>query len=207
MFYLLVVAALNILKPADITLVKSMKNPPLGVKIVMAAVCVMLNVAPDRVNDPVTGRKINDYWGPSQRILSDIKFLEYLRDYDKDNIPEKIMSVIVKVYMTDKNFEPKKVAKASQAAEGLCKWVRAMVLYDKIAKVVAPKKLKLAAAEKMFQDTMTLLEEKRRMLADLNERLDKLNQQLAETLAKKIDLENQVKICGNKLVRAEKLIR
>lgn len=93
-------AALNTLKPADITLVKSMKNPPLGVKVVMAAVCVMLNVAPDRVTDPVTGRKINDYWGPSQRILSDIKFLEYLRDYDKDNIPEKIMTV-----RSIKNFE------------------------------------------------------------------------------------------------------
>lgn len=73
--------------------VKAMKNPPVGVKIVMASVCVMLNVAPDRINDPVTGRKINDYWGPSQRILSDLKFLEYLRDYDKDNIPEKIMTV------------------------------------------------------------------------------------------------------------------
>lgn len=118
-----------------------------------------------------------------------------------------LFQVIIKVYVSDKNFEPKKVAKASQAAEGLCKWVRAMVLYDKVIKVVAPKKLKLAAAEKSFEDTMKFLEEKRRMLADLNEKLAKLNEQLSETVAKKLDLENEVLICGNKLVRAEKLIR
>ena len=34
-------AALNTLTPADITVVKSMKNPPRGVKLVMEAICVM----------------------------------------------------------------------------------------------------------------------------------------------------------------------
>lgn len=44
--------ALNTLKPADITLVKSMKNPPEMVKTVMAAVCVMLGVPPDKIPNP-----------------------------------------------------------------------------------------------------------------------------------------------------------
>ncbi|OXU22263.1 hypothetical protein TSAR_003308 [Trichomalopsis sarcophagae] len=200
------IAALNTLKPADITMVKSMKNPPEGVKLVMAAVCVMMNVPPDRINDPTTGRKILDYWGPSKRILSDMKFLDYLRDYDKDNIPVNIMQTIKKIYLTDKNFEPSKVAKASQAAEGLCKWVRAMVLYDRVIKIVAPKKAKLAEAELSYEETMNFLKEKREMLAELNERLAALNEQLAETLERKIDLESQVTLCRNKLIRAEKLI-
>lgn len=34
------VQALDTLKPSDITLVKSMKNPPSGVKLVMEAVCI-----------------------------------------------------------------------------------------------------------------------------------------------------------------------
>lgn len=45
-------AALNTLKPADITLVKAMKNPPEAVKLVMAAVCVMQDIKPDRIPDP-----------------------------------------------------------------------------------------------------------------------------------------------------------
>ncbi|KAL7306450.1 hypothetical protein TKK_0001865 [Trichogramma kaykai] len=200
------IAALNTLKPADITLVKSMKNPPEGVKLVMAAVCVMLNVQPDRVTDPNTGKKVLEYWAPSKRILSDMKFLDYLREYDKDNIPNSTMQTIKKVYLTDKNFEPHKVAKASQAAEGLCKWVRAMVLYDRVIKIVAPKKEKLAEAERMFEETMNFLNTKRKMLADLNLKLAKLNDQLARTIDTKIDLENQVTLCRNKLIRAEKLI-
>lgn len=44
-------SALDTLKSADITLVKSMKNPPGGVKLVMEAVCVMKGVKSDRKMD------------------------------------------------------------------------------------------------------------------------------------------------------------
>ena len=81
-------SALKTLKPADITEVKAMKSPPAGVKLVMEAVCVMREIKPDRIPDP-TGKpgKVHDYWGPSKKMLGDIKFLENLQNYDKDNIP------------------------------------------------------------------------------------------------------------------------
>ena len=44
--------ALDTLSPSDITNLKSMKSPPAGVKLVMTAVCVMLDTKPDRVPDP-----------------------------------------------------------------------------------------------------------------------------------------------------------
>lgn len=44
-------AALNTLKPADITIVRSMKNPPAAIKLVMEAVCVMRSIKPDRKPD------------------------------------------------------------------------------------------------------------------------------------------------------------
>lgn len=82
-----------------------------------------------------------------------------------------------------------------------------MVLYDRVIKIVAPKKAKLAEAELSYEATMNFLKEKREMLAELNERLAGLNEQLAETLERKIDLESQVTLCRSKLIRAEKLIR
>jgi dynein heavy chain, axonemal len=45
-------AALDTIKPSDIQLVKSMNNPPIGVKVVMAAVCVLKVIPPERVPDP-----------------------------------------------------------------------------------------------------------------------------------------------------------
>lgn len=94
--------------------------------------------------------------------------------------------------MPDKNFEPKVVARASSAAEGLCKWVRAMVLYDEVAKVVAPKKAKLDASQREYDNTVKFLNERREMLAELTQRLNILTESLQTTLAKKIQLETEV---------------
>ena len=45
------------------------------------------------------------------------------------------MAKIRKEYTSNENFDPAKVANASSAAEGLCKWVCAMEIYDRVAKV------------------------------------------------------------------------
>ena len=66
-------------------------------------------------------------------------------------------------YCSNDDFNPAVVKKASIACEGLCKWVKAMDVYDRVAKVVAPKKAKLAEAE-----------------AELGEQMDKLNLKRAE---------------------------
>lgn len=42
------ICALDTIKPADIKLVQSFKNPPGTVKLVMEAVCVMLDIKPAR---------------------------------------------------------------------------------------------------------------------------------------------------------------
>lgn len=45
------------------------------------------------------------------------------------------MQKIRSEYLTNPEFDPPKVAKASSAAEGLCKWIMAMEVYDRVAKV------------------------------------------------------------------------
>lgn len=46
-----------------------------------------------------------------------------------------VMQKIRDTYITNAEFDPNKVAKASSAAEGLCKWIKAMEVYDRVAKV------------------------------------------------------------------------
>ncbi len=48
------------------------------------------------------------------------------------------MAKIRKEYSSNPDFDPAKVANASSAAEGLCKWVCAMEIYDRVAKVTFP---------------------------------------------------------------------
>lgn len=45
-------AALDTLKPSDITVVKAMQNPPGLVKLVMESICIMKGIKPERKPDP-----------------------------------------------------------------------------------------------------------------------------------------------------------
>ncbi|XP_033740540.1 dynein heavy chain 3, axonemal-like isoform X1 [Pecten maximus] len=201
------IAALNTLKPSDITLVKSMKNPPPPVKLVMESICVMLGMKSERKPDPSgSGKMIEDYWGPSQKVLSDFKFLDRLKTYDKDNIPPAIIKKIREKYMTNPDFDPNLIKNASTACEGLCRWVKAMDIYDRVAKVVAPKKIKLKGAEAELAVQMDKLNEKRAQLKQVTDKLQALNDEFEEMTQKKKDLEANIDICEKKLDRAEKLI-
>ncbi|EFX61941.1 hypothetical protein DAPPUDRAFT_60708 [Daphnia pulex] len=114
--------ALDTLKPADITLVKSMRHPPSIVKLL----------------DMGTGKITDNYWQAAPKILGDLRFLDLLRSYDKDNIPTNVMKSIREKYIPNPEFNPNIVRHVSTACEGLCRWVRAMEVYDRVIKIVAP---------------------------------------------------------------------
>ncbi|KAI8927547.1 dynein heavy chain and region D6 of dynein motor-domain-containing protein [Entophlyctis helioformis] len=199
--------ALDTLKPQDITVVKSMKNPPAAVKVVMEAICVMKGYKPARIKDPGgSGKMVDDYWGPAQKMLGDSHFLQGLKTYDKDNIDPKIIEKIRKTYIPNPDFDPNIVKNSSSAAEGLCKWVRALDKYEVVAKVVAPKKEALAKAEGELAVEMAKLNAKRAELKEVEDKMAKLEAGFKEMTDKKADLERQVDMVGKKLVRAEKLI-
>ena len=70
-------------------------------------------------------------------------------------------------YTNNPDFDPPKIAQASTACEGLCKWVLAMDTYDSVAKIVAPKKAKLAEAEGELAVQMEKLNSKRAQLKEV----------------------------------------
>lgn len=102
------------------------------------------------------------------------------------------MLKIRKEYVTNPDFVPEKVANASSAAEGLCRWIMAMEIYDRVVKVVAPKKANLAVAEADLAKTMDQLNKKRSELKALEDRLANLKHKFAVMTEEKEKLEFQV---------------
>jgi dynein heavy chain len=199
--------ALNTLKPADIKLVQSFKSPPATVKLVMEGVCVLLDLKPTKIPDPSgSGKMIQDYWETSKKLLGDPKLIDTLKNYDKDNIPPKIIAVIRSTYIVNPDFTPQNAAKAASAAEGLCKWVRAMDSYDTVGKLVAPKQEKLAEAEAAYSVVMDSLKIKQADLQTLVDKLKTMEDGLESSMKRKKQLEEEVLLCTQKLERAEKLI-
>ncbi|KAM4656706.1 dynein axonemal heavy chain 3 [Amazona ochrocephala] len=200
-------SALDTLNPSDISLVKSVQNPPGPIKLIMESICVMKGAKPERKPDPSgSGKMVEDYWGPSRKLLSDLKFLESLKTYDKDNIPPAIMKKIREKFIDHPDFQPAVIKNVSSACEGLCKWVRAMEVYDRVAKVVAPKRERVKAAEELLEVQMQKLRIKQAELKEVVDRLQALNDELHNMIERKKELEDNIEHCSQKIVRAEKLI-
>lgn len=199
--------ALDTLDRNDITEIRTMNTPPDGVKLVIEALCIVKGVKPNRVQDPSNPtKKIDDYWEPAKKqVLSDARLLLSLKEYNKDDIPVSTINKLIP-YIQNPEFDPDKVFRVSKAAYGLCKWIRAIVSYDRVAKVVAPKRAKFEESNAEYEVVMQGLRAKQAELQEVLDKLSSLQDQLNALNNKKQDLEFQVEDCGKKINRANKLI-
>ena len=189
--YYAAIKALGSLKKDDITMLKSFNNPPKLVGVTLNAICVLFGVKQD--------------WSEGKKLLGDMKFLDKLREYDKDNIPPKIIRQLAK-FMADEEFTPENVAGISTAACSLCMWARAMFTYDKVAKNIQPKKDSLAIAEAQLAKEQAALAAKQADLAAVLSKVADLKRTLEQAEQKKVDLESQAEKTKVQLMRAEQLI-
>ena len=182
--------SLESLNKDDVDLVKSFATPPVLVQKTMSAVCILL------------GEKTE--WADAKKLLNKSDFMQSLVNYDKDKIsPKKIKAL--KKYIDDPDFVPEKVEKSSKAAKSLCEWARAMDLYVKVKKVVAPKEAKRDAAKAELEVTMAQLKEKQDKLQAVRDNVASLEAQLQAALEEQQNLKDQAELTVKRLERAEKL--
>lgn len=202
------VQCLNKLKKSDIDEVKAMKNPPHGVRLTMEAACCIFGIKPVMKTDPdKPGQKIKDYWESAKKTLlaNAKKLLEDMMNFDKDHIPDAIVQQ-VDPYIAMEDFLPAAVRKASVACEAICMWVRAMITYNKVAKMVEPKKKALAEAQEELDEVLSALADAKGRLNGVVERLAELEANFDAAVAKKDQLVDDVKQCEIRLESALKLI-
>ena len=105
-------SAASVLNKGDITELKSLGAPPLSVKLVGDAVCILLGKAPS--------------FKTFKSLLADSKFLQTLRDYDKAS-PDTVRKLHDAGLMSMPEFQPDAIGKVSKAAKSLCMWVHEVV--------------------------------------------------------------------------------
>ena len=137
--------------------------------------------------------------------MSDLKFLDSLKEYDRDNIPQHIITRIRSQYINNPEFNPVLIKNQSSACEGLCRWIISISLYDEINKMIMPKKERLRNAQETLRVQMIELESKRKELAVVSVKLDELNSQLAIKQREQEELLTKITAIKNKLERAESL--
>ncbi|KAJ8667915.1 hypothetical protein QAD02_009578 [Eretmocerus hayati] len=199
-------ASLKALNKGDITEVKAMKRPPVGVVLVMEAICIIKKVKPKKIAGERPGEKLNDYWTPATQLLADAgQFLSSLENYNKDELTEDMIKKLSE-YIENPNFQPKKVMKISRACHSLCLWVHAMYNYYFVMQRVAPKMAALEQAERELVMTEAVLAAANAKLEQVQQGLDKLEETFRAEEKRKADLEAQRQLCVDRMSRAVTLV-
>ena len=160
-------------------------KPPALVQKVMECVCTLLGTKTD--------------WDAAKKVLGDPYLMEKLVDFDKDNIPPKVVHAITRYY-NDPEFEPEIVAKVSLACRSLCLWCRAMKIYNEVARVIEPKRQALADARAMLDAEKANLAAIEAQLAAVVAKVDQLQAECDATLAEKQRLQSAADTTARRLL-------
>ena len=142
-------------------MLKTLKSPAPIIRYIMKGVCLVLYTNPtEKMKDADGLKMVTDWWAASVKLLNDIKLLEKLQTYDKENIPENVIMKLKEFFEDKKNAEyldEHSIEKASPVCFAMFKWIQAMYGFYFINKKVKPKKAKLAEAsekEKVQKDAL-----------------------------------------------------
>lgn len=182
--------SLDSLDKKDVGEIKSFAKPPELVMMTMNAVCLLMGEKED--------------WDGAKKLLVDNKFLDKLKAFDKDNIPQKILKKLEK-YVQNPVYTPESVGNVSKASKSLCMWTHAMDTYSKVAKEVEPKKQKLAEMNAQLSAANKMLKEKQDGLREVEEQVAGLQKRLNDTVNEKERLENEAAVTKGRLQRADVL--
>lgn len=145
------------IKRQHLTEVRSMANPPSGVKLALESVCTLL------------GHKV-DSWKSIQGVVRRDDFIANIVNYDnEEHMTPSLRQKMRNDYLSNDDFTFERVNRASKACGPLVQWVEAQVNYSEILDRVGPlraeveeledKALQTKAEAKAIENTITKLEE------------------------------------------------
>lgn len=200
------IKSLDTIKKEDIDLVKAMYKPPVAVRITLEAVAIMNKQQPVKMKDPDNPLiSYLDYYETGKKLLSVSRFIQKLKGFDRESLDEDTINKITP-YINNPKFHPDIVKHASNAAQGMCKWVRAMYHFYFVNNEIKPKIAALAIAEKDVQEKKVILEEKEYELKLLESEIKKLQEKLEGQVKEKNILLSEVHSVELKMQRAVKLM-
>lgn len=107
--------------------------------------------------NPETQKKEKDYWPPSVILMSDMKFLQNLINFDKETLLTQALIDSIQPFITLPNFTIERLKNVSQVAMNLAKWVFAMDKFYNVNKIVIPKKELLKVSNEKYAAVMSVL--------------------------------------------------
>lgn len=114
------IKALDTLNAEDIVFLRTMKNPALGMKMVLESVAILLQYPSEKRLDG-QGYWGDDYWAAALRMLnsSELNLLDALIEFDKDRVKPELIRLVRNNYLTFPEFNPLALKEISPAIESI----------------------------------------------------------------------------------------
>ena len=138
--------------------------------------------------------------------MTDIKFLEKLKKYEKDNIPNDILKEVRKLGVNDPEvFNTARIAQSNKAAGGLARWCQYLYRYAQALKVVRPIQQKVEAMTIEYNRQMIEVRRKQEQVLNIKESVAKMEADLRKTRNYIDKLRNDKEVCERRLENAARL--
>ncbi|KAJ3389103.1 hypothetical protein HDU92_001163 [Lobulomyces angularis] len=158
--------AVNGIKKQQLTEVRSMGNPPAGVKLAMESVCTLL------------GHKIEN-WKSVVAVIRKDDFIASIVSYNTDKLTDKIRNKVRADYLNNPDFNFESINRASKACGPLVQWVIAQVKYSEILEKVGPLRAEVQQLEDDAKKTEEQSIETEKLIISLEESIGRYKDEYA----------------------------
>lgn len=186
--------SVNNIKRQHLTEVRSMGNPPTGVKLALEAVCTLL------------GHKA-DSWKTIQGIVRRDDFISSIVDFDNERQMTRSHRLRMQNdFLSKDEFTYERVNRASKACGPLVQWVEAQVNYSAILDRIGPLR---EEAEKLEEDALQTKAEAQAIentIAGLERSIAQYKSEYAALISETQAIKAEMSRVGNKVDRSVKLL-
>merc|ERR1711871_1323715 len=187
--------AVDCLSKNMLTELKSLPNPPAGVDLITTA-CLIL----------IEKENKNFKWDRAKKMMANVEqFKVKLQEFRGESITEDEIKKL-QPYLSNELFDPKVMESKSMAAANLCNWVVNIVRFNRIYVKVKPLMDALEAARESKRIAEESLAAANAVVAEVNAKLDALNQKFVEATEEKQRVEAAAAAGEQKLQLAHRLV-
>ncbi|SCO85337.1 probable dynein heavy chain, cytosolic [Fusarium oxysporum] len=187
-------ASVSNIKRQHLTEVRSMGNPPQGVRLAMDAVCTLL------------GHRIND-WKAVQGIVRKDDFIASILMFDNARqMTKALRNKMRNDFLSNPEFTFEKVNRASKACGPLVQWVSAQVNYFDILDRVGPLKLEVEELEEKALNTKADAKAVQNKIADLESSINRYKTEYAALISETQSIKAEMSKVQFKVDRSVRLL-
>lgn len=182
------------IKRQHLTEVRSMANPPTGVKLALESVCTLL------------GHRVNS-WKDVQGIVRKDDFIASIVNYNNlEQMTGPLRRKMRDEYLSNDDFTFEKVNRASKACGPLVQWVIAQVNYSEILDRVGPLRAEVQELEETATETKAQAKATENLIVKLEENIATYKSEYAALISETQAIKAEMSQVESKVDRSVKLL-